>query len=255
MAKPLVYGFPSKGTKRSNGLLKPLQLLRSPHTPSPLAFHKFCRPLRSVPHNWFGRAASWESASGFGLRGKGNPCPHTSPLSGLSDQRWGRINESLMMNFFSNGQHKAGGRPRDMTLPWTTQLTLHPLCQHPQNLQSPLPFHLPRPHWTSPCPPLVPAVIRLPISRSMANSLLSLSLSLSHRVCQGRPGAWLPGGHSTARLHRLETSRSLFFPLLFLFFYSSFPFLLFSPVYPLTSPPSFSYFPLYCQTQPPKPPR
>lgn len=242
MAKPLVYGFPSKGTKRTNGPLKPLQLLRSPHTPSPLAFHKFCRPLRSVPHNWFGRTASWESASGFGLRGKGSPLVPTHPLYLACQINVGGELMRVWWWFFSNGQHKDGGRPRDMTLPWTTQLTLHPLCQHPQNLQSPLPFHLPRPHWTSPCPPLVPAVIRLPISRSMANSLLSLSLSLSHRVCQGRPGAWLPGGHSTARLHRLETSRSLFFPLLFLFFHSSFPFLLFSPVYPLTSPPFFLLF-------------
>lgn len=80
MAKPLVYGFPSKGTERSNGPQKPLQLLRSPHTPSPLAFHKFCRPLRSVPRHWSGRAASWESASGFGLRGKGSPLVPTHPL-------------------------------------------------------------------------------------------------------------------------------------------------------------------------------
>lgn len=118
----------------------------------------------------------------------------------------------------------------------------HPVLtphQHPQNHQSPPPIHLPCPHWTSPCPPLVLAVICLPISHSMANSLLSLSFSLSHRVCQGRPGAWLPGGHSAARLHRLETSRSLFFSTLFSFLSFFLPpffcFLLFTPKHPLLS--------------------
>ncbi len=206
----------------------------APHTPpAHWLFTSFVSPFAQYHTTGLGERPHGNQHQVLGYGVKAAPSSPHIPLYVACQINVGGELMRVWWWFFSIGPHKAGGRPRDMTLPWTTQLTLHPLCQHPQNLQSPLPFHLPRPHWTSPCPPLVPAVIRLPISRSMANSLLSLSLSLSHRVCQGRPGAWLPGGHSAARLHRLETSRSLFF--FHSFFFS---FILLSPFFcfPLFTP-------------------
>lgn len=83
-------------------------------------------------------------ASGYGV--KAAPSSPHSPSIWLVRSTLGRINESLMMIFSLEwaAQSRWQTQRHDSALNHPT--TLHPLCQHPQNLQSPLPFHLPRPH-------------------------------------------------------------------------------------------------------------
>lgn len=158
----------------------------TPHTPpAHWLFTSFVGPFAQYHATGLGERphGNGHQALGFGV--KAAPSSSHIPSIWLVRSTLGRINETLMMIFPPNGPHKAGGRPRDMTLLWTTQPTLHPLCQHPQNLQSPHSISPPPPPLnlplSSPCPGCHPSA-NLPVHGEFPALFIPLSFP------QGLPG-------------------------------------------------------------------